>query len=212
LPTRSGRPPAVDTPSSSAWLTAGGLEANSFQWAAANQPEARRAQAARNATAARASLFRKGPALDARVRYVRAGVIGGAGVDRGGFRCLATVAVRDTISFPSGAAGALNFHPAAGPAGTPRQRRAHPVRVHGDRIAVATARWVLLTHKVALLAPAAAGELRKTQVPLRHVDHARRPISPVRAAHRPAAADRQLAAGFPLACGRAGFGGPAAGP
>src|SRR5215471_4662041 len=184
LPTRSGRPPTVDTPSSSAWLTAAGWEASSFQWAAANQPEARRAELATSASATRANQFREDRGfradrgLGGGVRYVRAAVIGGAGVDRGGFRCLATVAVRDTISFPSGAAGALNFHPAAGPAGTPRQRRAHPVRVHGDRIAVATARWVLLTHKVALLAPAAAAELRNTPIPLRHVDHARRPISP----------------------------------
>jgi hypothetical protein len=42
--------------------------------------------------------------------------MGGVGDDRGGFRCLA--AVRDTISFRSGAAAALNFHPAAGPVGT----------------------------------------------------------------------------------------------
>jgi hypothetical protein len=233
LPTRSGRAPAAGAPSSSAWLTVPGWEASSFQWVAASQAEARRAEPATNATAIRASLLRRGRGVgagarydrglgaDARdgrglgagardgrglgagardgrglgagarddrglggrglgagVRYGAAAVIGGAGEDRDGFRCLATVAVRDTISFRSGAAGALNFHPAAGPAGTPRQRRAHPARVHSDRIAVTTARWVLLIHQGAPPAPVAGAELRKRQVPLRHVDHARRPIGP----------------------------------
>src|SRR5215471_19025165 len=109
LPTRSGRAPAVDMPSSSAWLTAGGWEASSRQWAAANQPEATRATPATNATATRASLFRGDRGLGAGAGYGRefgagvrcgrelgagvrygAAVIGGAGVDRGGFRCLAT--------------------------------------------------------------------------------------------------------------------------
>ena len=111
-------------PSSSAWFTAAGWTARTRQWAAANQPEASRAELATSATATRASLRRGARELGGDVRYGAAGVLGGVGDDRGGFRCRA--AVRDTISFPSGAADALNFHPAAGPVGTPRQRRADP--------------------------------------------------------------------------------------
>jgi len=43
-------------------------------------------------------------------------------------------------------------------------------RVHGDRIAVDTTRWVLLIHQVAPHGPAAGPELRNTPVPLRDVD------------------------------------------
>src|SRR5215468_11273820 len=71
LPTRSGRPPGVVKPRSSAWLTAAGWEASSLQWVAANQAEARRAEPATNATATRASLLRHGRGLGSGVRYVR---------------------------------------------------------------------------------------------------------------------------------------------
>src|SRR5215831_19468797 len=120
-PRRSGRAPAAGMPNSSAWFTAAGWADSSLQWAAASQPAASRAEPAANATATRASLFRGGRGSGSDVQY-GATVMGGAGEDRGGFRCLA--AVLDTIGFPLGAAGALNFHPAAGPVGTPRQRRA----------------------------------------------------------------------------------------
>src|SRR6516162_4801977 len=122
--TRPGRALVAGMPSSSAWFTAAGWTARTGQWAAATQPEASRAEPATSATATRASLFHGARELGGGLRSGAAGVMGGVGDDRGGFRCRA--AVRDTISFPSGAAGALNFHPAAGPVGTPRQRRADP--------------------------------------------------------------------------------------
>src|SRR5262249_7792242 len=66
-------------------------------------------------------------------------------------------------------AGALDFHPAAGPEGTPRQRRADPARVHGGGIAVDTTRWVLLSHQAAPQMHAAGPELRNRQGSLHQV-------------------------------------------
>src|SRR5215467_3125657 len=189
-------------PSTSAWFSAPAEWWSVSQRTVPSQAEAMRTEPATAATVTRAALFRARGA-DLRCRTAssgRAGVdrwaatsgrvsvdlwaatsgrvsvdlwaatSGRSGVDRDDFRCRACA--WDTIDLRSGAGDALSPHPV--PAWQRRsQLRVDPERVQGGRIAGAITRWVLLTNQSAPLAGVGGPELRKRQLPLRHVDHSR---------------------------------------
>src|SRR5262249_3133682 len=78
LPMRSGTVPPADEPNTSAWFRAVGWEASARQWAAANQPPARRTDPAMNAAVTRVSLLRTaGPPAPAAPPARPAGISGG---------------------------------------------------------------------------------------------------------------------------------------